>query len=109
MQSGPRRHRRTRIGETVGGVRHFGIVIFIVALVAAVVAVACYWGSGRVYRAREGGRHDPGRRTGGPSPATAPPTGAGPQEEIRQMLEAKSARREARGEARSTSTPRWRP
>ncbi len=76
----------------------FGTVMIAVALVAAVVAVASYWGSGRVYSGLG--------RTGamtlddspGPEPGDRAPTGAVAQEEIRQMLEAKSARRQKRGE-----------
>ncbi len=74
----------------------FGTVVIVVALVAVVVAVVSYWGSGQVYRGLgQGGfamEHD--------ERATAPaaPQSAEAREEIRQMLEAKSARREARGE-----------
>ena len=72
----------------------FGTVIIVVSIAAVLVAAASYWGSGRIYRGlgREGGM-DMWRETGGASD-----TGAEAQEEIRQMLEAKSARREARGE-----------
>ena len=72
----------------------FGTVIIVVSIVAVLVAAASYYGSGRIYRGlgREGGM-DMRRETGGASD-----TGAEAQEEIRQMLEAKSARREARGE-----------
>ncbi len=75
----------------------FGTVMIVVA-VAAVVAVASYWGSGRIYSGlgRTGALtmdEEPGR---GPAPSA--PTGPAAQEEIRQMLEAKSARREARGQ-----------
>jgi hypothetical protein len=71
----------------------FGSVLIVVAIVAVLVAIASYWGSGRIYAGlgREGGL-DMTRE-----PA-APASGAEVQEEIRQMLEAKSARREARGE-----------
>jgi hypothetical protein len=62
----------------------FGTILIVVSVVAALVAAASYWGSGRIYSGlgREGGldmRRDP--------PA-----------EIRQMLEAKSSRRQARGQ-----------
>jgi hypothetical protein len=74
----------------------FGTVVIVVALVAVVVAVVSYWGSGRVYRGLgQGGfamEHDER------APAPAAPQSAEAREEIRQMLEAKSARREARGE-----------
>ena len=74
----------------------FGTVVIVVALVAVVVAVVTYWGSGQVYRGLgQGGfamEHDER------APAPAAPQSAEAREEIRQMLEAKSARREARGE-----------
>jgi hypothetical protein len=75
----------------------FGTVVIVLALVAVVVAAASYWGSGRLYgglgKGGLGMDHDER-----PS-AAAGPQSAEAQEEIRQMLEAKSARREARGEA----------
>lgn len=71
----------------------FGTVVIVVAIVAVVVAVLSYRGTGRIYAGlgREGGL-DMTRE-----PA-APASGAEVQEEIRQMLEAKSQRRQARGE-----------
>ena len=76
----------------------FGTVVIVIALIGVVVAAASYWGSGRLYRGLGKGSfglyRDEERRP--PPPA---PQGAQAQEEIRQMLEAKSARREARGEA----------
>ena len=76
----------------------FGTVVIVVAIVAVVVAVVSYWGSGRLYgglgKGGLGMDHDER-----PSSAPAGPQSAEAQEEIRQMLEAKSARREARGEA----------
>src|SRR4051812_36500250 len=71
----------------------FGTVVIVVAVVAVVVAAASYWGTGRIYSGlgREGGL-DMTREP----PAQA--SGAEVQEEIRQMLEAKSQRRRARGE-----------
>jgi hypothetical protein len=78
----------------------FGTVIVVVCLVAIVVAVLSFWGSGRIYHGlgRSGSLSMDGERSW---PASAPPAGASSREareEIRQMLEAKSARREARGE-----------
>ncbi len=75
----------------------FGTVLIIVAVVAVVVAAASYWNSGRLYSGigRDGlsMEHDRSSTTaGGGSAAEA-------REEIRQMLEAKSARREARGQS----------
>jgi hypothetical protein len=71
----------------------FGTVLIIVSVVAIVVAAASYWGSGRIYAGlgREGGLDM--RREQAPTAS-----GAEVQEEIRQMLEAKSQRRRARGE-----------
>jgi hypothetical protein len=72
----------------------FGTVLIVIAVVAVVVAAASYWGSGRIYSGlgREGGLD----MTREPQ---AQASGAEVQEEIRQMLEAKSRRRQARGEA----------
>ena len=71
----------------------FGTVVIVVAIVAVLVAAVSYRGTGRIYSGlgREGGL-DMTRE-----PA-APASGAEVQEEIRQMLEAKSRRRQARGE-----------
>jgi hypothetical protein len=74
-----------------GGVDAFGTVLIAVSLVAVLVAAISYWGSGRIYTGL--GRSDLEFDRDRPaSPAEA-------QEEIVQMLEAKSRRREARGEA----------
>jgi hypothetical protein len=76
----------------------FGTVVIIIAIVAVLVALVSFWGSGRIYSAlgRSGGltmdRERAPAASGGATQAEA-------REEIRQMLEAKSARREARGEA----------
>jgi hypothetical protein len=76
----------------------FGTVLITACVVAIVIAVASYWGSGRLYRSIGAGElgmeHE---RTVGSARASASQAEA--REEIRQMLEAKSARREARGEA----------
>jgi hypothetical protein len=71
----------------------FGTVLIAVAVIAVLVAAVSYWGSGEIYAGlgREGGlemTREP------PSPASGPEV----EEEIRQMLEAKSHRRRARGE-----------
>jgi hypothetical protein len=76
----------------------FGTVVIVLALVAVVVAVASYWGSGRLYGGLGKGGLGMDRDERPPS-APAGPQSAEAQDEIRQMLEAKSARREARGEA----------
>jgi hypothetical protein len=72
----------------------FGTILIVVSLLAVVIAAISYWGSGRIYTGLGRGdleleRDRPGA---GGSAAEA-------QEEIRQMLQAKSDRREARGEA----------
>ena len=78
----------------------FGTVLIIIVLVAIVVACLSYIGSGGIYQGlgRTGLTLDePDLR---PQPvAGSPAAHAEAQEEIRQMLEAKSDRREARGEA----------
>ena len=80
----------------------FGTVFVIICLVAVVIAAASYWGSGRIYKGlgKGGALSIDGEEERRPK---APPSGAAAQaearEEIRQMLEAKSARREARGQA----------
>jgi hypothetical protein len=68
-------------------------VLIVVAVVAVVVAAVSYRGTGKIYSGlgREGGldmTREPAAPTSGPEV----------QEEIRQMLEAKSQRRQARGE-----------
>jgi hypothetical protein len=74
----------------------FGTILIAVSVIGVLLAAASYWGSGRLYRdIGKGGlsmEHDRSARPGGGA------TQAEAQEEIRQMLEAKSARREARGE-----------
>ena len=72
----------------------FGTVLIAVSLLAVVVAAISYWGSGRIYTGL--GRSDLEMERDRPA-ATA--SAAEAQEEIRQMLQAKSDRREARGEA----------
>jgi hypothetical protein len=71
----------------------FGTVIIVVSIVAMLVAAVSYWGSGRIYSGlgREGGL-DMRREPQAPSAGSAEA-----REEIRQMVEAKSARRQARG------------
>jgi hypothetical protein len=72
----------------------FGTILIAVSLLAVVGAAVSYWGSGRIYTGL--GRGDLELERDRPA-ATA--TAAETEEEIRQMLEAKSRRREARGEA----------
>jgi hypothetical protein len=84
----------------------FGTVLIVISVIAVLVAAVSFYGSGRIYKGlgrsgafSMGGDEDRGRRRQArPAPQTAA-TDAEAREEIRQMLEAKSARREARGEA----------
>ena len=69
----------------------FGIILIVVSVLAVLAAAVSYWGSGGIYSKL--GTSDLEMRREEPA-ATAAET----QEEIRQMLEAKSRRREARGE-----------
>jgi hypothetical protein len=79
----------------------FGTVLVVICVVAILVAIASYWGSGKIYKGlgRSGAfsMDEPDRRRA-PAP-TSLAAQAEAREEIRQMLEAKSDRREARGEA----------
>jgi hypothetical protein len=72
----------------------FGTIIIVVAVIAVLLAAVSYRGTGRIYSGlgREGGMELQ-------SDAPVREDAAVAREEIRQMLEAKSARREARGEA----------
>ena len=72
----------------------FGTILIVVSVLAVVIAVISYWGSGRIYSGL--GRGDLELERDRPAAASS---AAEAQEEIRQMLQAKSDRREARGEA----------
>jgi hypothetical protein len=72
----------------------FGTTLIVVSLLAVVIAAVSYWGSGRIYSGL--GRGDLELERDRPARASS---AAEAQEEILQMLEAKSRRREARGEA----------
>ena len=77
------------------------MVLIAVSLVAVVVAAASFVGSGKIYRGL--GRSGPftldgDERPSGPKPGSAAAS-AEAREETRQLLEAKSYRRVARGEA----------
>jgi hypothetical protein len=74
----------------------FGTVIIVVSVVAVVVAALSYWGIGRMYGSIGASDLVMERE---PRGGAAAPDSAEAREEIRQMLEAKSARREARGDA----------
>jgi hypothetical protein len=76
----------------------FGTVLIAACVVAILVAAVSYWGSGRLYGAIGRGEFEMDHeRSTAASPG--PVAQAEAREEIRQMLEAKSARLEARGEA----------
>jgi hypothetical protein len=77
----------------------FGVVVIAIAVVAALVACASYVGSGRLYRGIGRGElslDEPELRAT-PQPGSAA-WQAEADAELRQLLDAKSARSEARGE-----------
>jgi hypothetical protein len=78
-------------------VEAFGTVLIVVCVLGVVAAAISYWGSGKIYSGlgRTGGLSMEGDA---PRPSAAVDGGAEAREEIRQLLEAKSARREARGQ-----------
>jgi hypothetical protein len=85
------------MGQTLRAM-DFGTVMIVIAILGVIVAAISFWGSGRIYSGLG--------RTGSLTmdsddhrPAPSAPSAPEAQEEIRQMLEAKSARRTARGEA----------
>src|SRR5215210_7281578 len=90
-REGPAAQAPPHTGETIP-VDAFGIILISVSVLAVLAAAVSYWGSGGIY-SRLGSSDLEMRRE---EPAATP---AEAQEEIRQMLEAKSRRREARGEA----------
>ena len=69
----------------------FGIILIVVSVLAVLAAAVSYWGSGGIYSKL--GTSDLEMRREEPASSVAEQ-----HEEIRQMLEAKSRRREARGE-----------
>ncbi len=89
------------MGSDYGLVGAFGTVLIVISLLAVVVAVISFWGSGKIYRGLgRTGAFALDDESGRPAAPTmgSPAAQAEAREEIRQMLEAKSARREARGE-----------
>lgn len=89
------------MGDTVGVEDAFGIVIFAVVGVAAVVAIGTFFTTGKAYD--QIGKGGLSLRDGSDRPAHEPTlSGAAAtrerDDEIRQMLEARNARRERRGE-----------
>jgi hypothetical protein len=79
----------------------FGVVIFVVVGIAVVVAVVTLFTRGRLYDeiGRGGLSIGEDRETGPRRPAPAPVNRRERDDEIRQMLEARNARRAAKGEA----------
>jgi hypothetical protein len=79
----------------------FGIVIFVVVGLALVAAIYAAAGSGAIYKqiGRGGLSLDRDDDHGRPRPLSGAVARAVADEEIRQMLGARNARREARGEA----------
>ncbi|MGI8804520.1 MAG: hypothetical protein ACR2IN_02280 [Thermoleophilaceae bacterium] len=77
----------------------FQLVLIIVVAVAVVIAIASAIGMGDVYRSiGKGGLSLDEPDSAAPQPPDTPASRAEAEAEIRQMVEAKSARREARGE-----------
>lgn len=80
-------------------VDQFGTVVIAIAIVSAVVAVLSYIGTSQIYRGlgRTGLALDEPDLRPAPSPGSAA-WQAEAEAELRQLLQAKSARRQARGE-----------
>jgi hypothetical protein len=81
-------------------VEPFGIAVIAVAIVAGIAAIVSYAGSGNVYKSIGKGAFslDGDEQPRGPKPGS-PAALAEQAEEVRQMIQARSDRREARGEA----------
>src|SRR5215216_3313897 len=79
----------------------FGIVVFVVVGIGVVIAIASLFGRGRLYDdiGRGGLSIGEDRDLRPNRPEAAPISRADREDEIRQMLEARNARRAARGEA----------
>jgi hypothetical protein len=77
----------------------FGVAVIVIAIVAGVAAILSYIGSGRIYSSIGKGQFalDTDDRPPGPKPGS-PAALAEQAEEVRQMIQARSDRREARGE-----------
>jgi len=78
----------------------FGIVVVAVAVIGGLAAIASYIGAGRLYQGIGKGQFalDQPDRPKGPKPGSAQAR-AESEEELRQLLEAKSYRRVERGES----------
>jgi hypothetical protein len=80
----------------------FGTVLIVVCVIAVIVAALSFRGSGNIYKGLgRTGLLSMDEDDSSAAVRSAPPTANSPEarEEIRQMLEAKSARRVARGQA----------
>jgi hypothetical protein len=90
------------MGHTVGKVNTgLLVLVVVVSLGSLVAAVIAFAGSGKVYEQLGKGAFELDReseRGGGGPPLDSPAAKAEAAEEIRQLVEAKAARREARGE-----------
>jgi hypothetical protein len=78
----------------------FGTIVIVVGIVGAVIATLSYIGSGRIYKTIGKGQFalDTPDRVPGPQAGSAAAR-AEQEAEVRQLIQAKSDRREARGEA----------
>jgi hypothetical protein len=78
----------------------FGIVVIVIGVLASLAAILSFIGSGDVYRSIGKGQFalDSEDRPAGPK-AGSPAARAEQLEEVRQLVQAKSDRRQARGEA----------
>jgi hypothetical protein len=88
------------MGNTVGKVESgLAVVVIVVSILGIIGAVAAFIGSGKLYEQVGKGDFalDRDSTSVGPKPGSAAAQ-AEAEAEIRQLLEAKSARREARGE-----------
>ena len=87
------------MGHTVGKVESgLAVVVIVVSILGIIGAVVAFVGSGKLYdQVGKGGLSIERDPAAGPPPGSAAAR-AEAEAEIRQLLEAKSARREARGE-----------
>src|SRR4051812_41803579 len=78
----------------------FGVIVIVVAVVAGIAAILSYIGSGDIYKSIGKGHFalDTDDRPAAPK-AGSPAALAEQAEEVRQLVQAKSDRRESRGEA----------
>src|SRR5262249_13169467 len=90
-------HMRPNYSQGMDG---FGIAIIVLSIVAAIAAIASYAGSGRLYKSIGKGAFalDRDDIPSGPKPGS-PAARAEQAEEVRQMVQARSDRRVARGQA----------